>query len=84
MSALKVDSTEARALVAIALYHREHGEGPPWRLIAKATGWSDDELHERMWRFRKARLVWFTTDRGSVRVKSRGLELALAQLEGHR
>jgi RIO-like serine/threonine protein kinase len=84
VSAPRLDPTEARVLVAISLYRREHGEGPPWKLIAKAAGWSEDELGERLRRLRKARLVWFTTERGSIRVKSRGLEQALAQLRRQR
>ena len=84
MSAGALDAVEARALVAIALYRREHGEGPPWRLIAKVTGWSEAELGVRMRRLRKARFIWFSLEPGSVRVKSWGLKLALGQLKDQR
>lgn len=76
-----LESVDARVLVAIALYWREHGEGPAWAVIGKAAGWEPyRELPERLWRLRNSGLVWFSPEPRSIRLQQGALELALACL----
>ncbi len=78
-----LDLVDAKVMLAIALYRRDHGEGPAWYLIAKAAGWEQShELPERLARLRNSGLVWFTRERRSIRLQPGALELALARLPG--
>ena len=77
-----LDLVDARVLVAIALYRREHGHGPAWHLIAKAAGWKQNgELPERLGRLRNSGLVWYTREPRSIRLQPGVLELALERLQ---
>lgn len=82
ISAERLDLVDARVLVAIALYRREHGHGPAWHLIAKAAGWQQrHEVTERLWRLRNSRLVWFDEAPRSIRLRDGALELAVERLK---
>jgi len=78
-----LDVVDARVLVAIALYRREHGHGPAWHLIAKAARWEERrELPERLGRLRNSGLVSYSREPRSIRLRDGALELALERLNG--
>lgn len=80
-----LDVVDARVIVAIALYRREHRHGPAWHLIAKAAGWEERrELPDRLGRLRNSGLVWFSTEPRSIKLRERALELALERLRQER
>jgi RIO-like serine/threonine protein kinase len=81
MRAEHLELVDARVLVAIALYRREHGEGPAWHVIAKAAGWRQPhELEDRLSRLRNTGLVRYTPEPRSIRLRDGALELALERL----
>ena len=76
-----LDLVDARVLVAIATYRRRARRGAGWHLIAKAAGWHESgEARERLWRLRNTGLVWFSSERRSIRLQRGALELALERL----
>ena len=69
-----LDVVDARVLVAIALYRRDHGHGPPWHLIAKAAQWEERrELPDRLGRLRNSGLVWYSREPRSIKLRERAL-----------
>lgn len=65
--------TQRRVLVAIALYRRGHGQGPPWHLLRQSLGIEQSELNTRLHSLRRQGLVTFTWEPGSLATTEQGL-----------
>jgi len=93
-----IDSVAAaRLIIVVGAYRALHGRGPSWRRAARAAGWSwheerprpggplrSSELEGRMYALRRAGLITFSKEPGSLDVTPAGRRWALATLSPER
>ena len=76
----RVPPLEAKALVLVGAHVVKHGQPPLWSEIGRALGLIRWETQELLWGLRNNKLVWFSEEPRSLRLRPGAAEIALRSL----